>query len=335
MNTLTKLRASALLLTAVFVCLFVSCTSGTDDGTITLKVAHNGNEQHSFQDGYKAFAEALTASTNGNVTVKIFPSGQLGSEEQANELVEIGTIAASAASAAGLATSVKEVDLLNFPFIFRDLDHFYKVLDGPVGDRIAKKIEEDIDCVVLGWWFSGIRNVWNSRGPVNVPSDLDGLKIRVIASPIIMESFNALGAQATSMSFGELYSAIQTGVLDGAESDHTDLLVEKFHEVTKYVSMTEHLYLAAALIFSKKQFDKLTPEVQQAVRDAGAASVPIQRKAMESKNELSLAELKKLGLEFNAVDSEKFRALIKDANIYEKNAEGVGGMQMITELTAQ
>lgn len=334
MNSSMQLRYFGLLVTLVSPFLFVSCNQGSD-GTVTIKLAHNGNEQHPFQDGYNAFAQALAAATDGKVDVQIFPNSQLGSEEEANEMVERGTIAGNAASAAGIAPTVKEVDLLNFPFIFNDLDHFYRVLDGPIGVRLAKQIEEDLDCVVLAWWFSGIRNVWNSTRPVTVPGDLDGLKIRVIASPIVRESFDALGALPSTMSFGELYSAVQTGVLDGAESDHTDLLVEKFYEVTEYVSMTEHLYLAAAFIFSKKQFDKLTPEMQQAVRDAGAATAQIQRKAMESKNESSLAELKELGIKFNDVEDDKFRALIKEANIYENNADHVGSMTMITELIKQ
>ncbi len=323
--------------------LLASCTGQGGDqagDNITIKVAHNGNEQHPFQRGFEAFNESLqdqiaSGTIEGSIEVTVFPSSQLGSEESAIEQIKMGTLNATAASAAGMAPFVKDVDVLNYPFIFEDLDHFYRVLDGPVGDRISKRVEEELDCVVLGWWFSGIRNVWNSERPIIVPSDLNGLKIRVIDSPVVMDTFEALGAQATRMSFGELYSAVQTGVLDGGESDHTDLLVEKFHEVSKYVSLTEHLYLAAALIYSKKKFDQLSPEMQQAVVTAGKASVELQRRAMEKMNEESLVALKELGLEFNEVDGEKFREMVANAKVYENNAEGIGGMSVVQEVKDQ
>ncbi|MBT6209311.1 MAG: TRAP transporter substrate-binding protein, partial [Woeseia sp.] len=205
----------------------------------------------------------------------------------------------------------------------------------PVGQRIGDNIENDLDMIVLGWWFSGVRNVWNEERPINVPSDLEGLKIRVIGSAIVLDAFNTLGAQATTMSFGELYSAVQQGVLDGGESDHTDLLVEKFYEVTKYVSLTKHLYLAAPLTFSRKKFDKLPVDIQTAILEAGRASVEAQRRAMENNNEESLLALVEIGLEFNEVNGEEFRKKIADGLVYERNAERVGGQAMIDELINQ
>ena len=250
-------------------------------------------------------------------------------------MVKLGVISSTAASAAGLGPFVSEIDVLNLPFIFRDLEHFYNVLDGPAGQRISREIELELNSIVLGWWFSGIRNVWNEERPVQVPSDLEGLKIRVIGSSIVLDAFNTLGAQATTMSFGEIYSAVQQGVLDGGESDHTDLLVEKFYEVTKYVSMTEHLYLAAPLIFSKKMFAKLPAETQEAVLKAGRASVNVQRQSMEAKNEQSLVALRELGLIFNEVDGDKFREKITEGKVYQRNAEHVGGQAMIDEVINQ
>jgi tripartite ATP-independent transporter DctP family solute receptor len=212
------------------------------------------------------------------------------------------------------------------------LGHFYEVLDGPIGDEIAKKIEQKLDCIVLGWWFSGIRNTWNSEKPIYTPKDLEGMKIRVIGSSIVLDTFNAFGAQATNMSFGELYSAIQQGVLDGAECDHIDLLVEKFYEVTKYVSYTEHLYLSVALIFSKKQLDKLPIDIKEALIKAGKESIMAQRNAMEEKTKDALTELKEKGLVFNAVDKKLFKE--KAEVVYEKHAEEVGGMSLINQIVS-
>jgi len=248
-------------------------------------------------------------------------------------MVKLGVIGSTSASAGALSSFVPEVDLFNLPFIFDDLNHFYKVLDGPIGDRVSKNIEEKLNCVVLGWWFSGIRNTWNSEKPIFTPKDLEGMKIRVIGSSIVLDTFNAFGAQATNMSFGELYSAIQQGVLDGAESDHIDLLVEKFYEVTKFVSYTEHLFLSVALIFSKKQYDKLPPDVQTALLEAGKASTIAQRNAMELKTQEALAELRKLGLEFNDVDKTNFQNMVEA--VYKNNAERVGGIDLINQIIAQ
>jgi tripartite ATP-independent transporter DctP family solute receptor len=325
-----------LLLATISLACLISCDGRNDGDNVTvLKVAHNGNEQHPFQVGYKAFNEVLQKETDGEYAIDIFPNSQLGSEEEATEMVKLGIISSTAASAASLGPFVPEIDVLNFPFIFRDLNHFYAVLDGPVGDRLANQIEDDLDIIVLGWWFAGVRNVWNKERPVHVPADLEGLKIRVIGSSIVLDAFNTLGAQATTMSFGELYSATQQGVLDGAESDHTDLLVEKFYEVTKYVSLTEHLYLAVPLTYSKKKFERLPPEVQAAVRSAGTESVPVQRQAMESNNTESLKALIELGLEFNDVDGEMFRQTIESGRVYERNADHVGGARMIDQITGQ
>jgi tripartite ATP-independent transporter DctP family solute receptor len=329
----------AISICSLLIFLSVSCKDGTDISgqtgkktkKIVFKVAHNGNEKHPFQKGYERFKEVLEAETGGAVEVQIFPNSQLGSEEEGTQMVKLGLIAANASSTAGgLSTSVPEAELFNLPFIFRDLDHCYSVIDGPIGQNLARTVEEKLNCLVLGYWFSGIRNVWNSKKPVLKPDDLSGIKLRVMSSPMLVESFNALGAQATPLAFGELYSALQTGVVDGGETDHLDLLYEKFHEVTKYVSFTNHMFLVIALIFSKKIYDKLPPDIQDAVMKAGKASVIAEREAMDTLTEDALTELKELGLEFYEVDKAPFREKLE--RVYRNNAEKVGGMALIEQI---
>ena len=331
-----SLRAVRGLLAVIATLVLISCENrGGAGNEHVLKVAHNGNEQHPFQRGYEYFARVLEDRSNGGVTLRIFPNSQLGSEEETVEMVKLGVISSTVSASATLGPFVPEADVLNFPFIFRDHDHFYRVLDGAVGERIAENIAEDADMLVLGWWFSGVRNVWNAQRPVYKPEDLEGLKIRVIGSAVVVDAFNSLGAQATTMSFGELYSAVQQGVLDGGESDHTDLLVEKFHEVTEYVSLTQHLYLAAPLLFSKKKFEKLPADIQGAILAAGHASVAAQRAAMESDNRKSLRALRSMGLRFNEVDSEAFRSKIRKELVYRRYAEHVGGWSAIEAVLAR
>ena len=314
-----------------FTVILFGCWSENNE-KIVIKVSHNGSHQHPHQVGFEKMSEILEKETNGRAKLEIFPSSQIASEEEAIEMVKLGVIGSTPASSGSLSRFVPEVDLFNLPFVFDNLGHFYEVLDGPIGDEITKKIEQKLDCIVLGWWFSGIRNTWNSEKPIYTPKDLEGMKIRVIGSSIVLDTFNAFGAQATNMSFGELYSAIQQGVLDGAECDHIDLLVEKFYEVTKYVSYTEHLYLSVALIFSNKQFKKLPEDVQMALLKAGQESIKTQRNAMESKTREALIELQKKGLVFNTVDKRLFRDKVQV--VYAKNAERVGGMSLIDQIVS-
>ena len=325
-----KILSKILTLTALAGVAFSSAQAAE----YTLKIAHNGPEQHPYQDGALMFKTALEKSTNGAVEVQIFPGEQLGSEEETSQMIKQGTIACAVESAGGgLAPFVPEADLFNLPFVFNDLQHFYRVVDGPVGAKLASKVEENLDAELLGWWFSGIRNVWNGKRVVKTPDDLKGLKIRVMGSPVLIDTFNTLGAQATPMSFGEVYTSLQQGVIDGAETDHVDLLVESFYEVTKHVSLTGHMYLAAGLVCSNKALSKLPQNIQEKVRKAAEAATAEQRSAMAKMTDDALAKLKAKGLVFQDVDVSLFRDKVK--SVYERNAAKVGGMEAIDELTRQ
>ncbi len=325
-------RSRALAALAVVALTAITAGCADRDAPLILKVAHNGSPQHPYQAGFEHFKEIVERETVGAVQVQIFENGQLGTEEEASLMVKLGALAASAASAgAGLGPFVSEAEAFNLPFIFRDLDHFYRVLDGSPGERVARATEEKLDAMVLGWWFSGVRNMWNATRPVLTPEDLRGLKIRVMGTPVLVEAFDALGAQATPMSFGELYSALEQGVVDGAETDHVDLLYERFYEVTRYVSNTEHMYLAAGMIFSRKLYDRLPPDVQQVVLRAGREASIAQRRAMETATREALAELERTAnLEFFEVDRSLFQARVRD--VYRNAADKVGGAEVIDEI---
>ncbi len=285
------LRAAAFALCAL--ALLAGCRGS--DGVTVLKVAHNGPAGHPFQAGFEEFSRILEERSGGAVTVQIFENEQLGTEEEATLMVKLGALAASAASAGGgISAFVPEAEIFNFPFIFRDLDHFYRVLDGPIGERVADRIEEELDVLVLGYWFAGRRNAWNAERPIVTPDDFEGLKIRVIPTPILVDTFNALGAQATPMSFGELYSALEQGVV---------------------------------------LYDDLPPDLQEAVLDAGRASVHVEREAMASMTAEALAELEKLGIEFNEIDRPLFEDKVRQ--VYLDNAGRVGGMAAIEEVARQ
>jgi tripartite ATP-independent transporter DctP family solute receptor len=320
--------------------LAICCSCERQDETapaeekIVLKVAQNSSIEHPYQIGMEKLKETLENRTKGAMEVHIFPSGQLGgSEEQAVQGVNFGLIDATVVAAGNLAPFVPEMELFNLPFLFRDEEHFYRVLDGPVGQWLGRVIEQKTHTIFLGYWSFGTRNVWNAKRPILTPEDLKGLKIRVMGSPILLDSFNALGAQATNMSWGELYSALQQGVLDGAECGEVDLLLEKFYEVTKHVSLTNHLVGAAPVLFSKKRYDALPPSLQAAVLEAGRASVAAARAAERELSRRALVELEGKGIEFHRVDKEIFRAKVQP--VYKKYADRVGGMTLIEQVMEQ
>jgi TRAP-type transport system periplasmic protein len=274
-----------------------------------LRVGHNGGPDHPYQKGFEEFKRVAEAESKGRITVTIYPSGQLGAEDRVNNMVRSGLVAAQATSVAGgLAPFVPDVDALNYPFLFRDLDHYYRVMDGPVGRRLAEEVQSRLNVVFLGWGFSGVRSAWNRKRPIIEPEDLRNLKLRVIDSRIVNQTFTCFGAEVTPMAFGELYNALEQGVIDGAETDDTDLMVERFFEVTRYVSLTEHLYLGAAFVFSRKIFDSLPVDLQQVVRDAGAAAVSQERLAMAQETAKARIFLQTHGLRFNQVDRVRFAA---------------------------
>ena len=326
-------RGSGSIPALVLGMVLIGVASWASAADIVLRAAHNGFEGHPFDDGLQKLEEALEARTGGAVDVQVFPAEQLGTEEQVTELVDLGTVAFNINGTAGISGFVPEAELLNLPFIFQNLDHFYRVIDGPVGNRIGQAIEDRLDVVVLGWMYGGNRNLWNSKRRVLSPEDMKGLKIRTMSSEVMVDSFNALGGQATPISFGELYSALQQGVVDGAEGDHIDLLGEKFHETVKYVSLTGHIFLPAVLIMSKKVYAELPVAVQAAVWEAASEAVMAERASYTEKDMAAQSQLKDLGLVFDSVDTGMFQNTLED--VYAKYADKVGGAALIEQVNRQ
>lgn len=275
----------------------------------TFKVAHDANVDHPFQKGYENFKEVVEKLSGGRIRIDIFPAAQLGAEDTVNELVTNGLVLANMPSAAsGLSTYVPDIDALNFPFLFKSVEHFYRVIDGEVGKTLAKKVENKLGSVVVGWTFNGARNVWNGVRPIVEPKDLEGLKLRVINTPIMLSAFQQLGVQVTPMAFSEVYNALQQKVIDGAENDNVDIQVEKFYEVTKYVSLTRHLFLSVAMILSKRVLSSLPADLQEVTLSAAREGLAETRKAVDDKAATSQQFLESKGLVFNDVNLAAFQA---------------------------
>jgi len=222
------------------------------------------------------FARLVKERTNGRIVVEVFHSKQLGEEKAVVEQVQLGAIDFTRVSVSVTSAFARELDALQLPYLYRDFDHQWKVLNGPIGQEILGKLAAG-NLVGIGWFEAGSRNFYTKK-PVKTVSDLKGMKIRVQQAPLMVGMVEALGAVATPLAFGEVYSALQTGVIDGAENNWPSYLTTSHYEVAKYFITDEHTRVPEIMLASKKVFDRLSKEDQQIIRKAMMDAVPVQIK---------------------------------------------------------
>lgn len=295
-----------------------------------LKLGHTASPDHHYQVGSLKFAELVAKKTNGKVEIKVFPADQLGKQRQLIEGAQLGTVDLVLTSDSLLASFEPIVGVLNLPFLFKDVDHVLKVLDGPVGKKIDAALAKK-NLVVVGWWENGFRHITNSQKPINAPNDLKGMKIRVPEGNVFVETFNSFGASATPMSFGELYSALQLKTVDGQENPTTHVLTQKYYEVQKYLSLTGHIHVAEPLLMSAKVYKTLPAEYQKALKEAGKEVAVWMFKEVSSKEAKEIEEIKKKGMLVNKADVNAFKEASK--KIYTK-FEPKFGKELMSEATS-
>lgn len=279
---------------------------------LTIKFAHAGSSTHPYSVGINLLTPILEKNSGGAVKLQVFCCAQLGSERELAEGVRLGTINMTSVAAEGaLPAWVPELQVFGLPFIIRDRDHIYKVLDGPIGKELERKLSAQ-GFVVLGWWELGFRNMTTKDKPIRTPDDLKGLKMRVQEAKVWLGLMRALGAIPTPIPFGELYSALQQGVVDGQENPIVTVTSMKFYEVQKQVGLTEHTYTALPVLASKKWWDALKPAQRDVIAASVKESVPLQRKAVGGQVDEGIAFLKTQGVTINTVDKAKFMEATKD-----------------------
>ena len=279
---------------------------------LTIKFAHAGSSTHPYSVGINLLTPILEKNSGGAVKLQVFCCAQLGSERELAEGVRLGTINMTSVAAEGaLPAWVPELQVFGLPFIIRDRDHVYKVLDGPIGKELERKLSAQ-GFVVLGWWELGFRNMTTKDKPIRTPDDLKGLKMRVQEAKVWLGLMRALGAIPTPIPFGELYSALQQGVVDGQENPIVTITSMKFYEVQKQVGLTEHTYTALPVLASKKWWDALKPAQRDVIAASVKESVPLQRKAVGGQVDEGIAFLKTQGVTINTVDKAKFMEATKD-----------------------
>ena len=265
-----------------------------------IKFGHLNNADHPVSMGVKRFAELLAAKSGGKLKVQEFPASQLGNEMQQQSALQGGVQEMSAPATTSLAGIVKEFGLVDFPFSVANFAQADALLDGPLGQALIAKLPEK-GLVALGYWDLGFRNVTNSKRPIARAEDLEGLKLRVIPNPVFLETFRAFKANPVPMPFAELYGALESKAVDGQENPFSVILSNKFFEVNKFVSATNHVYAANIILVSKRFWDRLSPAEQKMMNDAANEARPYQREASRSAAQKAVAELQAKGMQFNEV----------------------------------
>ncbi|MDK1374177.1 MULTISPECIES: TRAP transporter substrate-binding protein [unclassified Sinorhizobium] len=323
MKTLVKLAAS-LLAAASFIANAASAQT-------VLRSSDTHPDGYPTVEAVEFFGGLVKERTGGRYAVEVYHSAQLGEEKDTIEQVRSGVIELNRVSMAPFNGTVKESIVPALPYLFRSEEHMHKVMDGPIGDQI-KTAFEGAGLVVLAYYDAGSRSFYNKQKPIASVADMKGLKFRVIQSDIFVDMVAALGANATPMPYGEVYSAIETGVIDGAENNFPSYDTAKHFEVAKNFSLDEHTILPEVFVMNKAAFDKLTPEDQEIFRQAAKDSVAKQRELWAAKVSESRAKIEAAGAKITTPDKQGFIDAMKP--VYEKHVTDPVLKKMVEDVQA-
>jgi TRAP-type transport system periplasmic protein len=279
----------------------------------TIKFATAGAIGSPIALGMEKFAELVKEKSGGQITVKRFPGGTLGGDIQTISALQGGTVEMTTMNAGILASVAKDFAMVDLPFLFESPKEADAVMDGPVGDALKAELPEK-GLVGLGYWELGFRQLSNNRHPITKVDDIGGLKIRVIQSPIYIDLFNTLGANAVPMAFTELYTALETGAIDGQENPAPSILTAKLNEVQKYLTLTQHTYNPQIVMVSKKFWDKLNDDERKLIQEATLEARDYERMVAREQAGKAVDELKAEGMEVTELSPEemtKFREKAK------------------------
>ena len=297
-----------------------SCSSEQNQKTI--KLAHGLDISHPVHKAMVFMGEELERNSEGALKLEIYPSQQLGSERQCLELLQIGSLGMTKVSAAVMENFSPNMKVLGLPFIFKGKEHSFRVLDGKIGQELLDGGQK-YWLKGLGYYDAGSRSFYTKEKPVNTPDDLKGLKIRVMESVTAMNMVNNLGGSPTPISFGELYTSLQQGVVDGAENNPPSFYLSRHYEVCKYYALDEHTTIPDVLIISTHLWNSLSEEEQKWVKNASDASVKRQRELWSASEEEALAAVQKAGVTVVRPDKSLFQEKVKSMYDYYKDNEEI------------
>ena len=271
----------------------------------SLKMAYALSVDSHYGVGAKAFNEAIEKSTDGEYTVEQFPNSVLGGEREVIEGLQLGTIDLAIVSTGATLNFVPATGVFDIPFLFRDLDHARKVLDGDIGNQMLDEFPKR-GIVALAWGEQGFRQLTNSVRPVTTPEDAKGLKIRTTENPIHIAAFREIGILATPMAWPEVATALQQGTIDGQENPMSVIVSAKLPQLQKYLSLTSHVYGPALVLMSPSAYNGLSDERKDAFKQASVAAAQAMRDYVDDIEQSGIEQVKKEGMEVNTVDHEAF-----------------------------
>ncbi|HNT67268.1 MAG TPA: TRAP transporter substrate-binding protein [bacterium] len=305
-----------------------NCAEG--DRTRVLKLAHELDTSHPVHKGMVFMAEKLAAISQGRMRVDIYPGGQLGGERELIELLQIGSLAMTKVSTAPMESFVPEMVIFGIPYVFRDDDHRWRVLNSAVGQRLLLA-GETVFLRGLCFYDAGSRSFYVKDKPIETPADLSGLKIRVMKSITSVKMIQALGGSSTPIPWAELYTALQQGVVDGAENNPPSFHLSRHYEVCRYYSLDEHTSIPDILLISTTVWNSLTPQEQRWLQQAVDESVVHQRRLWTEACEEALRTVQEAGVVVTRPDKEPFRQAVQPMH---ESYRGTPIYDLIQEIAA-
>ena len=328
-------RLASLLATAALgLTVAAPCPARAEIKDRTLRFAFQNVLEHPQGQGAKRFAELVEQRSGGKIKVRLFGGGQLGGDLQTVSALQGGTLDLSVLNAGLMVGQVKEFGLFDLPFLFESGKQADAVVDGPFGQRLAATLPAK-GLIGLGYWELGFRNVTNSRRPITKLEDIAGLKIRVVQSPLYIDLFNTLGANAVPLPFPEVYTALEQKTVDGQENPVSVVLSNKFSEVQKHLTLTRHTYNPQIVIVSKRTWDKLDPEERTLIEGAAAEAKAHQRQVNRDSEAKALQDIKAAGVQVVELSpAETARLREKAQPVVRRFSDGVSEAS-VTELQAE
>ncbi len=250
-----------------------------------------------------ALKQIVESRTSGRVAVAVFPDSQLGNNGTMTNSIKSGTLDAVVTDMSHISVAVREADVFNLPFVYRDTEHVLRFANGPAGAGLRPKIEDAFACEVLGFASDGSRNLWNGKRPIRTAADVVGLKMGLGSSKIQRDTILAFGGIPTVVEINALYTALQTGLIDGSDRTTSDMIALKLYQVTRYLTLTNYFSIVSVLIVSKKFMSKLDPADQAIVREAGQAAVEAQLMAIVKSEKSALTFLREKGIQVAPMES--------------------------------
>ncbi|MFW6016572.1 MAG: TRAP transporter substrate-binding protein [bacterium] len=294
---------------------------------ITIRFGDAVDADHPHTTAWEYFADEVAELSDGRIEVEVHPAAALGGHSEMNRSLQMGTLEMTKSSNAALTSFVEETEVFNFPYLFEDKEHYFEVLDGPIGQEFLKEIYPEEGFYGLFYTDSGARSIYNNQRPINSPEDLDGLSIRVMESDIMIDTLEAMGASAPTIALEDLYDGMRTGVVDGAENSPILYEAMNHYEEADYLSLTKHFMSPDVVLVSKSFWDSLDEADQEIIKEASEKTKEYQREMWAEMEEEAIESLEEKGVKVNNPDYDFSQEV---ESVYEEHAEKY--MDIIEEI---